>query len=174
MNFFAYFPTTSYVFQNDDVNYQLTMTNLTAHVRIVETITKNITSLYDYQISDGERPDTVAVNLYGTPEFTWVILVVNSIFTLFDWPLRTDEFVAYVIEKYGSLDIAKNTFIYKTVDGYQVDQLTWSQLAVGQRLDPTSMFDDELDKNEAKRRIRVVPAAFVAALAQDLRALLTT
>ncbi len=150
------------------------MTNTTVHVRLVDRLKKNITVLYDYAIQDGERPDTVSQNLYGTTEYTWVILMVNSIFSLFDWPLQTDEFNNYIIERYGSVTAAQNSYIYLTVDDFRVDFSTWAALDANQRQDPMSNYDNELNQNEAKRRIKVVPEGFVTSLAQELKNILST
>jgi hypothetical protein len=150
------------------------MTNTTVHVRLIEKLKKNITVLHDYAIQDGERPDTVSQNLYGTTEYTWVILVLNGIFSLFDWPLQPDEFNNYIIERYGSVAAATTSFIYFTSDGFRVDFDTWNSLDVSQRQDPMTNYDDELNQNELKRRIKVVPSDFVTALAQELKNILST
>jgi hypothetical protein len=169
MKFFRNYPLISVEFPTGPV----IMTNTTAHVRLIEKLKKNITVLYDYSIQDGERPDTVSQNLYGTTEYTWIILVLNQIFSLFDWPLQPDEFNNYIIERYGSVAAAQTQFVYQTFDGYRVDVDTWTDLDADQRLDPLSVYDDELNKNELKRRIKVVPDGFVTPLALELKKILS-
>jgi hypothetical protein len=174
MQFFSFFPTVEYTFQNANTQYTLTMVNPTVHVRLVEALKKNITVLYDYVIQDDERPDTVSVNLYGTPDYTWVVLLLNNIFTLFDWPLTNDEFMKYIVEKYGSVTQAQTTILYRTFDLYYVDAATYATLTLAQRGEVQTAYDFENDANDAKRRIRVVPSAFVAPIALELKKLLTT
>lgn len=173
MNFFKYFPTTPYAFGNANGSYVLSLTNTTVHVRLMEALKQHITVLYDYQVQDGERPDTVSVNLYGTPNYTWIVLLLNNIFSLFDWPLTGDEFNAYIAERYTSITNAKTLLLYQTFDGYFVDVTTWTALPVSKRLPAITVYDHELDLNEAKRRIRVVPADFVAPLDLELKKVLS-
>lgn len=174
MNFFKFYPTVPYVFGNSNGNYTLTVTNLTVHIRLLEQLKKNITVLYDYTVQDGERPDTVSMNVYGTADYTWIILMLNSIFSLYDWPLNTDEFTNYIIERYGSVANAQTTYVYQTVDDYFIDADTWSDLPANERQDPITNYDNELALNEAKRRIQVVPPTFAGPLALELQKLLTT
>ena len=173
MNFFKYYPTISEVFQSNG-NYALTLTNITAFVVIVQAVQKNVTILYPYKIREGERPDTVSNNLYGVPDYAWIVLILNQIFTLFDWPLTSDEFNNYIVEKYGSVANASTTYIYKTYDGYRVDFNTWSRLAAQQRLPAVDNFANEFELNEVKRNIMVVPLQFVVPLDAALKAALAS
>lgn len=173
MNFFKYYPEIPYQFQSNG-NYNLTITSIEDYVLLVSAIQKNVTIFYPYKIQDGERPDTVSVNVYGVPDYTWIILIVNQIFTLFDWPLQSDEFTNYIIEKYGSVANAQTTYIYQTNDGYQVDFTTWSALTAQQQLPPLDNYDYELDLNEVKRNIQIVPAVFITQLDASLKTLLAS
>ncbi len=174
MKFFAYFPKTLYTFQNAAGAYILTITNPTVHVRLMEKVRQSITTTHDYQIEDDERPDTVSVNLYGTPDYTWIVLLVNRFFTLFDWPLTNDEFNAYIAEKCGSVLQAQTTILYRTFDNYYVDSVTYYALPVAQRGEVQSVYDYELLLNDAKRAIKVVPPEFVAPLDAELKAILSS
>jgi hypothetical protein len=174
MKFFKYFPHIDYTFQNSNGAYVLDLTNTTVHVRLAEAIKKNITVMYDYQIQDGQRPDSVSVDLYGVVDYTWIILLVNNIFTLFDWPLNNDEFNKYIIEKYTSVAVAQALLRYRTVDNYIVDLATFNALDGNQRGEPQTTYDYELNLNDAKRRIRVVPAPMVPAMDRELRKLLAS
>lgn len=40
---------------------------------------ENNDSYYDYYIQDGETPETVSTKFYGTPAYSWLILMVNNI-----------------------------------------------------------------------------------------------
>ena len=172
MNFFRFFPTTQYTFKNGDVLQTFEITNFTEHVKLAERLKSNITVLYDYVIQDGMRPDSVSVALYGSPNYTWLILLINNVFTLFDWPLDSAEFNKFIIDCYGSVQTAQTKKLYKTAAGYLVDVDTYNALPSDQKGLITTAYDDEFDKNEAKRRIRVVPAEFVVALAQELKKIL--
>lgn len=110
MNFFQYYTQMDYLFaeaNTPSVTYSLTMTNLTLRAQIVDRLQQYTTSFYDYIISDEERPDTVAVSVYGDPKYTWLVLLVNNITSVYDWPLSTDEFNRYMTAKYGTLERAQ-------------------------------------------------------------------
>lgn len=173
MKFFQYFPKMTYEFECANTSFQLDMTNITVRFIIMERLKQHVTVLYDYIVQDGERPDTVAHKLYGSPDHTWIVLLVNNIMSLYDWPLTTAEFERYIVSRYGSQAAAQAQTLYRTTDGYFVDYQSYLQLPVAQRGTSTSAYDDELEKNEAKRRIRVVPAEFVGPLVQELRNSLT-
>lgn len=174
MNYFSRFPVINYGFQNANGEYQLAMVNPTVHIRIVEKLKQSIKVFYDYDIQDDERPDSVSVKLYGSPDYTWILLLLNSIFSLFDWPLTNTEFVAYLAEKYGSLITAQTTYLYRTFDGYYVDLATWNTLTPAQQLPVQTVYDYELALNDAKRRIRIVPADFIGPLSTELKNVLAT
>jgi hypothetical protein len=174
MQFFRYFPTTPYTFADDTgEQFNLDITNSTIHVIIKERLRQNITTFYDYEIRDGERPDTVAEKVYGSVNYTWIVLLLNNIFTLFDWPLQPDEFDGYIKERYGSAAAAQAIPVYHTVSGFVVDSLTWATLIGSDRGSVTTQYDEELTANEAKRHIRVIPMEFVANLVAELKKVLS-
>jgi hypothetical protein len=173
MQFFRYFPTVTYTFiAEDGTRFTYDMTNLSVHVKVIERLRQNITVFYDYIIADGERPDSIADKIYGSVNYTWIILLLNGIFTLYDWPLVQSEFIAYLTEKYGSVASAQSTLLYKTNTGMVVDAMTYGLLPGNQRGGVYSAYDDELAKNEAKRRIKVVPSDFIGSLVSDMQAVL--
>jgi len=172
MNYFEFFPTIQYGFQSSTGNAMMSLTNITAHVVLVEKAKQAITVFYDYVIEDGERPDTVANRVYGSVDYTWVVLLVNNIFTLFDWPLNNREMALYLAEKYGSVQAAQANTLYRTVDNFFVDHATYLLMPAAQRGTSISSYDYELDLNEAKRRIKVVPQAFIAPLMSELKKVL--
>ena len=61
------------------------------------------TSLVDYYISEGMRPDQVADNVYGDPELDWVVLTSANIINVRDeWPLDSREIYEFAYNKYGN------------------------------------------------------------------------
>ena len=172
MNYFRFFPRTDYDFQSATGNSTLIITNPTVRVALQDAVNAAITVFYDYVVQDEDRPDTVAQKVYGDVAYTWVILLMNNIFTLFDWPLTQREMTLYLAEKYGSVQAAQSTFLYRTAQNYLVDVDTFNALDVSQRGLPISVYDHEQDLNELKRRIRVVPQAFIGPLMTQLKKVL--
>lgn len=169
MDFFQNFPTIPYAFQTPRGNATLTLTNIAAHVQIIARAKEAMWVFYDYVIQDGDRPDTVAVKVYNDAQYTWVVLMLNNIFTLFDWPLTQRELDLVIAEKYGSLTNAKSAWLYRTVAGFWLDHTSYTALPAAQQGVPQTSYDWEIDQNEAKRRIKVVPAQFLTALTSELK-----
>lgn len=173
MNYFKFYPTINYTFRLDSgVLSNVEITNITERVKLAERLKANITVLYDYVVQDGMRPDSVSQALYGSPSYTWLILIINNIFTLFDWPLTTEEFHNYIEDCYGSVLAAQSKLLYKNAAGYMVDATTYTNLNPADRGAILSAYDDDFEKNELKRRIRIVPAEFVVELSQELKKIL--
>jgi hypothetical protein len=144
------------------------MTDITRHVIVLEKVKQQISAFHDYVIQDGERPDTVATKIYGGPEYTWIVLILNNLLTLYDWPLTEYEFNRYIEDKYGSQHAATEVLYYLTTNGEYVDSTTYSLLPVNEQGSVRNAWEDEWQKNEAKRTIKVVPREFVAPLQAEL------
>lgn len=169
MKFFRYFPIISYTFENANAEFQLLLTNPTAKVVLVERLKQHITAYYDYVVQDGDRPDSVATKVYGSPDYTWIVLILNGMQSLYDWPLTYDEFNDYIIDAYGSVATAQATPVYKTTEGFIVDATSYAELPVARRGVVSNVYDEEATKNEAKRTIKLIPSQFVMPLLQELR-----
>lgn len=170
MQFFRFFQFTTYDIANTATTTVLT--DITQHARIAERLRQYESSFYEYVIQEGERPDTIAEKLYGSVDYTWVILIVNNILSLYDWPLTYSEFNAYLTSKYGSIQAAEAGIkTYYTIDGIQVDAITYNILPPNRRGDIRTPYDEEVALNDAKRRIKVVRQGFISGLANSIRTL---
>lgn len=77
---------------------------------------KNPLLVFDkYQIPDGYRPDNVAEELYGSPEYDWVVLISADITNIRDqWPISDSDVYRYSFEKYGDRLYAQHH--YETIE----------------------------------------------------------
>ena len=108
MNFFQHHPQVLYKFANSASQFNtLVITDITTRAEIMQRIQQITNIYYDYIVADYERPDTVAVSVYGHTRYTWLILLLNNMFGLYDWPLNYDAFQRYITAKYGSLERAQ-------------------------------------------------------------------
>ena len=59
---------------------------------------------FDFRlVKEGDRPDTIAAELYNDPELDWIILTTNNITNIRDqWPLSNNDLHSYMLDKYGS------------------------------------------------------------------------
>ena len=105
MNFFKKFPTVQYDFDRNGI-FQ-SMTDIFRHVKPLENFIDNSLAYRFYEIQDGERPDIVSQNLYGTPNYYWTFFVVNE--RLHDgyreWPMSSIDFSEYLDKKYEGVAI---------------------------------------------------------------------
>lgn len=116
--FFNSFPDTSYKFDKSGRIFNIE--NWTRYSTIASEIIDNPTFYSYYQIKEGERPDVVSNNLYGTPEYHWTFFLLNDSLRngLDGWPLSYSQLENYIQKKFGDLiefvldgPIAGKTFI---------------------------------------------------------------
>ena len=81
------------------------VTNLLRRVAIRSKIKANTLFFDTYDVKEGETPEMVAHKLYGDPELHWVILLVNNVTERYhQWPKNTNQFLAYINDKYSDVD----------------------------------------------------------------------
>jgi hypothetical protein len=110
-SFFDKFPVIPY-----DINgkqrseYQL-ITNIFFRMRFLRQVMSDMTTYYEHIISDDQTPEILADRMYGDPMAHWVILLANNIIDpQYDWPLNSNDFDRYIINKYGSIENAQTTY----------------------------------------------------------------
>ena len=75
--------------------------NIFRRIKILNSISDNVSLYNKYQIYEGERPDTVAKELYGNSELDYVVILSAGITNIRDqWPLSNHFLYEYALEKY--------------------------------------------------------------------------
>ena len=158
--YFANFPIIPY----DSVgNYDFKfVTNLLKRVAIRSKVRVN-TMLYDtYDVKEGETPEILADKLYDDAELHWVILLVNNITDVYhQWPKNTNQFIAYINDKYSNVDATHH---------YEISQVsgdTTIKIDIG--TDNTDYpaasivtnFEYEEELQNKKRKIRLLDIAYI-------------
>ena len=68
--------------------------------------------LVDYTIKDGESPEILSYNLYGTVEYWWINMVLNNIMDRFyEWPMENNvlrDYYQYLVDNSLLLDTTAN------------------------------------------------------------------
>ncbi len=97
--YFERFPKGQYIVPGTK-NYKL-VTDLWRRIKIRDKI-KNEASLYsEYFISNGEKPEDIAMKHFGSSQLHWIILIANDITDRFyGWPLTFQAFEEFVNDKY--------------------------------------------------------------------------
>ncbi len=110
-----------------------------------------------------------------------ICMLINDIQDpLFDWPLSSQQFEQYILNKYGSVESAQTTtkYYYQTIRAevektgirervpevkYIVDSTTYDSLAVGSRSTQTE-YEWEEELNDEKRNIKIINESFIQEL----------
>ena len=92
----------------------VTAKNIFRRLKIRDDL-KNIFSVFNkYEIDDGDRPDTVARDLYGKSNLDWVVLITANIINVRDeWPMSDKDVYNFTVSKYG-LENVNNIKHYET------------------------------------------------------------
>ena len=98
-----YFDTLPKVITLDPNNNPILVTNLLTRASILQNLLVNPQLFYSYDIQDGDTPEIVAAKYYGDSYRYWLVLFANQILDpQWQWPLSSQQFQAYINDKYGS------------------------------------------------------------------------
>jgi hypothetical protein len=184
-----YFNTLPKIIKTDANRNSVIMTDLMARCSIVPEILKNPMVFYDYDIQDSDTPEIVAYKYYGDSYRYWVVLFANQITDpQWDWPLNSNDFDAYITNKYPSFNPYSTVHHYEknitqydtntlttTLKNIVIDQATYNSLVTGTltytlptgnvaitiEKSAVSYYDYELNLNESKRSVRILNSAYV-------------
>jgi hypothetical protein len=99
------------------IDEKIIIKNFFKRAKIREDISSVVTAFEYYQITENETPSQVAEKVYGEPELDWVILTTNNIINVQDdWPIDTNSFNKYLLDKYGSESRLQEIHHYETLE----------------------------------------------------------
>ena len=177
--FFVHYPQISYDISGTKPAKVKTVINLMERAKIKNIVLDDIIRYFPYSIKENQRPDHVSDEVYGDVKYTWLIFLINDITDpIYDWPLGTREFGAFIKNKYGTLATATSTIHHYeqilrtrveatgTTDAIpeariEIDLTTYNTLADAAR-NIKYCYDWEIDRNEAKRDIKLIDRLYVA------------
>ena len=177
-NYFRNLPRVGYDINGTGKDSFLSVTNIMKRVKFKPSVLEDISNYYPYFVKEGERPDIIAHAQYGNIGYAYLIMLVNDIQDPnFDWPLSSQIFEKFIINKYGSVTLAiagvKNYYqiiraeVARTGTServpevkFAVDETTYDALDTADRSTLTD-YDYEVELNDAKREIRLINPAFV-------------
>ena len=163
--------------------------NVFRRIKLRDDLQKNFTIFNKYEIEEGMRPDTVAEELYGNPEFDWIILTVAGILNVRnEWPLNNRDLYNYCLDKYDdSLNSVRffETKEVKNADGKLIlpkGKVVDSGFTipnpdnVSANLNPVvgiSNYEYETRLNDEKRNIYVLREGYIQTFLNDIREIMT-
>ena len=187
-DFFSNYPIINYNIEKVKPLKTTKIVNILNRPQIKNKVLGNISSYYPYSVQEQDRPDTIAYDYYGSVSYTWMILLANDIIDpYYDWPIFNKELEAYIINKYGSLQEARDkihhyelvtreeTRIYTETEGYKrllektvsVDKDTYDVSSLTKRT--VNCYDYELIENEKKRNIVLIDNAYAKQIQEEFR-----
>jgi len=154
---------------------------------------KYVTIFDTYIIKDGDRPDTIAYNLYGDSYYDWVVIICNDrLINLYDqWPKSASALEQYVFYKYAentysihhyeTLEIKNSagnillpaglqvdsTFSFTYTDGNATYTKTGNQITI-----PATNYDYEISLNEKNRYIQLLNPNYLTMFVNEITSLL--
>ena len=205
-----YFDTFPLVVASDYKNNAILLTNLMARVEIIPSLLRNPLLFYSYDLKESDRPDILSHKYYDDSNKYWMILYANEIMDpLYDWPLTSQQFDAYLKNKYSEAaggDAFVLTYTTSTVQEYRktittydstslettsktvvVDLTTYNSITTGSTTQTfssgasvtrtisktaVSIYDYEIELNEAKRNIKLINSSYSNQLENDLKTLM--
>ena len=118
MGYFRELPNIEYLSPLSDRNSAseyIQAKNLFKRVKLRDDFYNSITNFDKYQITEGQRPDQVALELYGSPQLDWVVLISANIVNVRDqWPLSNKDIYDFVENAYG--DEMNSVRFYETIE----------------------------------------------------------
>jgi hypothetical protein len=203
-SYFSNFPYLGYSLnENPKPGETQFVTDIFRRVAPVVNLLRNTRMFYPYDIFEGETPESIADKIYGSPNYHWVVTIINNITDpLLDWPKEYKNLVSFIVNKYGSIATAGNTIHHYTmtlskvdslgnaseetfiIDKTKYDSLTSLSPVVVTFANGTTVtttttratvdaYTYELSVNDAKRHIVLIEDIYIPELVSELEGLLT-
>ena len=163
--------------------------NIFRRVKLRDDLQNSFTSFNRYEIPEGARPDTVAEDLYGSPQFDWVVLTTAGILNVRnEWPLSNRDLYVYANDKYGeSLNSVRfhETTEVKDTSGRLIlpkGKVVDSNFTIPKPGTPTatlnpvvgiSNYEYETRLNNKKRNINILRVEYLTQFLEDMREIMT-
>ena len=177
MQYFSEFPKIDYNITGVNGNVK-EITDIWRRVKVRSKIADNV-SLYDqYDVPEGDSPETIAFKVYGSTDYFWVICLLNNVVNRYhDWPLDEFNFQQFVKDIYDNPE---------AIHHYEKTQLSGRQTGEGPAdyshkievnadeagAEAVSNIQHERRLQDKKRQIRVLQPAFLNTFIDEFRELI--
>ena len=197
-----YFNSIPKISTSDNNGNSIVLTNLLARVDIKQSLLRNPSLFYQYDLQEGDTPEIVAAKYYGDSYRYWLVLFANETMDPeWDWPLSSSQFDAYLKDKYGNISYTtsttkeyrktvstiESTTLEESIETIVIDETTYNGLATGTTSQTfgsgatvtqtvtkseVSIYDYELEKNESKRKIYIINSIFTSQIESQFKSLM--
>lgn len=170
MAYFEYFPQTGYDLLSDKNNIRINIvTNILVRIRKKLNIT-NIAFFEQHFISDGDRAEILAYEIYGDSSLHWLIMYANYMTNpYYDWPLTYYDLDKYVAKKYPNN--TNGIHHYEDEMGYIVDlPKDYNPDSQYPKIITNFLYEEEL--NDKKRVINIIKFEYVNTILVEFKKLI--
>jgi len=140
MEYFKHFPETNYTFDGKTL---FRAKNILRRIAFKEEIKVGRDLYTEYRLKDGDRLDTIADEVYGRPDFSWVLALYNDIIDPFaDLGYDANALDEYIDKKYEGTTLI---LFDGATDATSEDQLTNTWFERGDTIygyDPADIVDE--------------------------------
>lgn len=121
-SYFRRVPNFDYVSRNADqreISNYTPVKNFFRRGKLREDIFGNLAYFTKYQVIGNDRPDNVALKVYGDEDLDWVVLISNNILNIqSEWPLEQNMFDTFLLDKYDDYEN-----IYNGIHHYESNEI---------------------------------------------------
>lgn len=167
MNFFRNFPKTTMRVENVDVK----LIDISIRTKIMDWITKNDEYLIkeNYSLDREQRPEQASMELYDTTDYTYILLVLNNVYDIYeDWICPSELLDRLIIKKHESIQNAMRK-VYQWYDQYGTEVSPKSP----KKHRSLSYYDKLMQDNEKKRVIKTLDLASTIRIHNDFAQVLS-
>ena len=191
MAYFTHLPNvhvrTSSYRQNNVDPYTLAK-NIFRRIKIREDLEDIVLGFQQYTVKNNQRPDQVALEVYGNMQYDWVILLCNNIINIYEeWPMSEDELERYIDSTYEEdadsvhhwvtqrITDARGRILVKedrTVpEDWEYTRPDGTVIPKEETVRPVSVYDHESQKNDFKRNIYLLKKDFITGFIEEFSSL---
>ena len=162
--------------------------NIFRRIKIRENLDDIILGFDQYTVKNNQRPDQVALDIYGNMQYDWVILLCNNIINIYEeWPMSEDELERYIDSTYEEDADSVHHWVTQRItdlkgrilvkeDRIVPEDYTYTRpdgtiIAKEETVRPISVYDHEASKNDQKRNIYLLRKEYVTAFIEEFSTL---
>jgi len=163
MAYFKHFPTIDYD-PSGDKNHKA-IKDILIRVKMKDAVKQNRAVFSKYDVKEGQRPEDVAFEQYGNPQFHWIVLMMNDMVNpYYDWPMGLRDLERFVAGKYTDVNAVHHYEIAQS-SGDTNTKIHVASDTVGAEAITNYEYEEAL--NDAKKQIRLLDPVYVNQIASE-------
>tara|TARA_B100000902_G_scaffold397447_1_gene461265 strand:- start:346 stop:1236 length:891 start_codon:yes stop_codon:yes gene_type:complete len=187
MSYFSYLPNVEVrvsSYRVNNVDPFKVAKNIFRRIKIREELDDIILGFTQYTIKNNQRPDQVALDVYGDMDLDWVVLLTNNVINLYDeWPMSEDELERYIDSEYEEEADSVHHWVTQKITDTRGRTLVKADRTVPENwtytrpdgtlipkeelVRPISVYDYESTKNDYKRNIYLLRKEYINGFVEE-------